>query len=101
MSTVRCLLLSAGALAGWSASSGASAQSAEEPAGKVAPNNDQEIVVTAQKPSVSVRSRSHWTGTLSVDNATNWHKLLQAPTDVSQAFRARPRTFGFQLDYRH
>jgi iron complex outermembrane recepter protein len=52
------------------------------------------------RASFSVRAPNHWTGTLFVDNATNWDKLLQAPTDVSQAFRARPRTFGFQLAYR-
>jgi outer membrane receptor protein involved in Fe transport len=52
------------------------------------------------RASFTVRTPNHWTATLFVDNATNWDKLLQAPTDVSQAFRARPRTFGFQLAYR-
>jgi outer membrane receptor protein involved in Fe transport len=52
------------------------------------------------RASFSVSAANHWTGTLFIDNATNWDKLLQAPTDVSQAFRARPRTIGFQLSYR-
>ncbi|WBX84178.1 TonB-dependent receptor [Sphingosinicella microcystinivorans] len=55
------------------------------------------------KASLAVESREGWTASLYADNITNYRKILNPGFgDLAQYYgRARPRTFGVQLEFKY
>ncbi|MBO9694926.1 MAG: TonB-dependent receptor [Sphingopyxis sp.] len=51
--------------------------------------------------SIGLESPDNWTASLYVENIGNWDGITQPPTDISQQYRVRPRTFGLQFEFRY
>ncbi len=51
--------------------------------------------------SIGLESPDNWTASLYVENIGGWDGITQPPTDISQQYRVRPRTFGLQFEFRY